>query len=293
MKLGVVFPQIETPPDPIAIRDYAQAVEGMGFDYLLAYDHVLGANPDRPEGWEGRPYKHTDPFHEIFVLFGYWAGLTEKIELVAGVLVLPQRQAALVAKQAAQIDVLSGGRLRLGVGVGWNYVEFEALNESFTNRGKRSDEMIELMNELWTKPLVTFDGKYHKVSDAGINPLPVQQPIPLWFGGYADVTFRRIARTGVGWMCGGGQTPEKAKPIVDKIRSYMEDEGRDPNTLGLDTWLPASKLSSDQWLSTAKGWQDIGATHISIETMRCGYETLDQHLATVKQFKETVGELQG
>ncbi|MEM7128958.1 MAG: LLM class F420-dependent oxidoreductase [Chloroflexota bacterium] len=292
MKLGVVFPQIESPADPIAIRDYAQAVEGMGFDYILAYDHVLGANPDRPEGWEGRPYKFSDPFQEIFVLFGYWAGVTEKIELAAGVLVLPQRQTALVAKQAAQIDVLSGGRLRLGVGVGWNYVEFEALNESFTNRGKRSDEMIELMNELWTKQLVTFDGKYHKVSDAGINPLPVQQPIPLWFGGYADATFRRIARYGTGWMCAGGQSPEVAKPIIDKIQGYMEDEGRDPHTLGLDMWLPASKIPTDQWLPSAQAWQAVGATHIAIETMRCGYENLDQHLATAKQFKEAVGELQ-
>lgn len=293
MKLGVVFPQIESPPDPIAIRDYAQAVEGMGFDYILAYDHVLGANPDRPGGWEGRPYRDTDPFQEIFVLFGYWAGLTTTLELAAGVLVLPQRQAALVAKQAAQIDVLSNGRLRLGVGVGWNDVEFEALNESFTNRGKRSEEMIELMQSLWTKPLVTFDGKYHKVSDAGINPLPVQQPLPVWFGGYADATFRRIAKYGTGWMCGGGQTPDGAKPVIDKIHSYMEDQGRDPSTLGLDTWLPASKLSSNQWLETAKGWQALGATHVAIETMRCGYENLDQHLATVKQFKETVGELQG
>lgn len=292
MKLGVVFPQIESPPDPIALRDYAQAVEGMGFDYILAYDHVLGANPDRPEGWEGRPYSYTDPFQEIFVLFGYWAGLTKTIEFAAGVLVLPQRQTALVAKQAAQIDVLSGGRLRLGVGVGWNHVEFEALNENIKNRGKRSAEQVELMQALWTKPLVTFEGKYHTVSDAGINPLPVQQPIPVWFGGYADATFRRIAKYGTGWMCAGGNTADSAKVNIDKIKSYMENEGRDPETLGLDCWLPASKLSSSEWLSAAKEWQGAGASHIAIETMGCGYENLDQHLETVKQFKETVGELQ-
>lgn len=292
MQIGVVFPQIETPPDPIAIRDYAQAVEGMGFDYLLAYDHVLGANPDRPEGWEGRPYKYTDSFHEIFVLFAYWAGLTERIELVAGVLVLPQRQTALVAKQAAQIDVLSGGRLRLGVGVGWNYVEFEALNEQFTNRGKRSEEQIELLQQLWTKPLVEFEGQFHKISDAGINPLPVQQPIPLWFGGYADVTYRRIAKYGVGWFP-GSQSPASARPKVDQIRKYMADAGRDPDTLGLDPWISASKAGPDQWLATAREWQSIGATHVAIDTMRCGYESLDQHLQTVTQFKEIAGELQG
>lgn len=291
MKLGVVFPQTETPPDPIAIRDYAQTVEGLGFDYLLAYDHVLGANPNRPEGWKGRPYKYSDSFHEIFVLFGYWAGLTKRLELVAGVLVLPQRQTALVAKQAAQIDVLSNGRLRLGIGVGWNYVEFEALNQEFSNRGRRSEEQIQLMQELWTKPLVVFEGKYHKVSDAGINPLPVQKPIPLWFGGYVDATFRRVARYGDGWFP-GRQSPESARPAVDKMRRYMEDEGRDPSTLGLAPWLSASSLSNDQWLAAANGWKKLGATHIAIETMRCGYENLDQHLLTVKTFKEIVGELQ-
>lgn len=290
MKLGAVFPQIEMPADPIAIRDYAQAIEGMGFDYLLAYDHVLGANPDRPEGWKGRPYAYTDPFHEIFVLFGYLAGLTTTLELVAGVLVLPQRQTALVAKQAAQIDVLSGGRLRLGVGVGWNHVEFEALNEDFTNRGKRQAEQIELMNELWTKPLVTFDGAYHKVSDAGINPLPVQRPLPVWFGGSADAALRRMARLGAGWLP-ARQTPESAKPTLDKIRGYVEDAGRDPADFGLDPWLANSITSRKDWSALAAAWQSLGATHLGIETMRCGY-SLDQHLEIAKQFMEEVGEFQ-
>lgn len=290
MKLGAVFPQIEMPADPIAIRDYAQAIEGMGFDYLLAYDHVLGANPDRPEGWTGRPYAYTDPFHEIFVLFGYLAGLTQTLELVAGVLVLPQRQTALVAKQAAQIDLLSGGRLRLGVGVGWNYVEFEALDEDFTNRGKRQAEQIELMNELWTKPLVTFDGAYHKVLDAGINPLPVQRPLPVWFGGSADAALRRMARLGAGWMP-ARQTPEKARPFIDKIHKYMEEAGRDPANFGLDPWLANSIMKPAEWKPLAKEWQQCGATHLAIETMRCGY-TLDQHLAIAKQFMAEVGEFQ-
>lgn len=290
MKLGAVFPQIEMPADPIAIRDYAQAIEGMGFDYLLAYDHVLGANADRPGGWEGRPYSHTDPFHEIFVLFGYLAGLTETLELVAGVLVLPQRQTALVAKQAAQIDVLSGGRLRLGVGVGWNYVEFEALDEDFSNRGKRQAEQIELMNELWTKPLVTFKGDYHTISDAGINPLPVQRPLPVWFGGSADAALRRMARLGAGWLP-SRQTPENARPVLDKIHGYMEEAGRDPATFGLDPWLAHSTMKRPEWKSLAKDWQQIGATHLGIETMRCGY-TLDQHLDVAKQFMEEVGEFQ-
>lgn len=290
MKLGAVFPQIEMPADPIVIRDYAQAIEGMGFDYLLAYDHVLGANPDRPEGWKGRPYSYTDPFHEIFVLFGYLAGLTTTLELVAGVLVLPQRQTALVAKQAAQIDVLSGGRLRLGVGVGWNHVEFEALDEDFTNRGKRQAEQIELMNELWTKPLVTFDGAYHKVSDAGINPLPVQRPLPVWFGGSADAALRRMARLGAGWLP-ARQTPESAQPTLDKIRGYLEEAGRDPADFGLDPWLANSVTKRTEWKSLAKEWQQAGATHLGIESMRCGY-TIEQHLEIAKQFMDEVGEFQ-
>lgn len=290
MKLGAVFPQIEMPADPIAIRDYAQAIEGMGFDYLLAYDHVLGANPDRPEGWNGRPYAYTDPFHEIFVLFGYLAGLTTTLELVAGVLVLPQRQTALVAKQAAQIDVLSGGRLRLGVGAGWNHVEFEALNEDFTNRGKRQAEQIRLMNELWTKPLVTFDGDYHQVFDAGINPLPVQRPLPVWFGGSADAALQRMARLGAGWMP-ASQMPESAKPTLDKIRGYVEDAGRNPADFGLDPWLAASKTKRGEWKPLAIAWQGLGATHLAVESMRCGY-SLDEHLGIAKQFMEEVGEFQ-
>jgi len=290
MKLGAVFPQIEMPADPIIIRDYAQAIEEMGFDYLLAYDHVLGANPDRPGGWKGRPYSYTDPFHEIFVLFGYLTGLTKTLEMVAGVLVLPQRQTALVAKQAAQLDVLSGGRIRLGVGVGWNDVEFEALNEEFSNRGKRQAEQIELMNELWSKPLVTFNGEFHTVSDAGLNPLPVQQPLPVWFGGYADAALRRMARLGAGWFP-GSQTPEKAGPTFNKIREYISEAGRDPASFGLDPWVSNSRSKRSDWTPLAKEWQQIGATHLALETMRCGY-SIDQHLDAAKQFIEEVGEFQ-
>ena len=291
MKLGVVFPQIEMPADPMIIRDYAQAVEGMGFDYLLAFDHVLGASPDRPGGLSG-PYKHTDPFHEIFILFGYLAGITQSLELVTGVLVLPQRQTALVAKQAAQIDLLSGGRLRLGVGIGWNYVEYEALNKEFSTRGRRCAEQVLLMRELWTKELVTFHGKHHTVNAAGINPLPIQRPIPVWFGGYADVALRRIGRLGDGWMP-ARTSVEDAKPMLDKIYAAMDEAGRDRSEFGIDPWIGGASLPRRQWLPRAREWQATGATHMAIDTMNCGFDTIDQHLEMIRHFKEEVGEVQG
>ena len=178
MKLGVVFPQTEIGADPVAVRDYVQAAESLGYDHMIAYDHVLGANAASRPGWEGT-YQHTDMFHEPFVLFGYLAGITRSIEFVTGIVILPQRQTVLVAKQAAEVDVLSGGRLRLGIGIGWNAIEYEALGEDFHNRGRRSEEQIELMRALWTQELVTYEGRWHKVTDAGLNPLPARRPIPV------------------------------------------------------------------------------------------------------------------
>jgi probable F420-dependent oxidoreductase len=193
VKIGVVFPQTEIGRDPAVIRDYAQAVEAMGYTHILAFDSVVGANPDRPGGWTSQ-YDYRHAFHEPFVLFGFLAGVTRSIELVTGVVILPQRQTALVAKQAAEVDVLSGGRLRLGIGVGWNPVEFEALGEHIENRGKRVEEQLEVMRLLWTRELVTYQGQWHRVPDAGIRPLPVQQPIPVWMGGEAEAVLRRAAR---------------------------------------------------------------------------------------------------
>jgi probable F420-dependent oxidoreductase len=225
MKIGVVFPQIEFKPDPIAVRDYAQAVEGLGFSHMHAYDHVLGANPERPGGWTG-PYTFLNPFFEPFVLFSYLAGLTHKIEFGTGILILPQRQTALVAKQAATLDVLSNGRLRLGVGNGWNEVEYIALGENFHNRGKRMEEQVALMRLLWTQPLVNFSGHWHNIPDAGINPLPVQRPIPVWFGGTDDKVLRRMARIGDGWMV-NFRTFEQARSALDQLNQYLEEAGLD------------------------------------------------------------------
>ena len=182
MRLGAIFPQTEIGADPSAVKDFAQAAEDLGYEHILVFDHVLGADHTKRDGWD-RPYNKNDMFHEPFVMFGYLGAITEKIEFTTGVLILGQRQTSLVAKQAAEVDVLTGGRLRLGIGIGWNEVEYEALGESFSNRGRRSEEQIELLRLLWTQESVDFDGRYHKVTNAGINPLPVQRPIPIWLGG--------------------------------------------------------------------------------------------------------------
>lgn len=195
MKIGVIFPQTEIGTDPIAIRDYAAAAEEAGYDHLVAYDHVIGANPASRPGWKP-PYDHRNIFHEPFVLFGFLAAVTMRVELVTGIVILPQRQTVLVAKQAAAVDVLSRGRLRLGIGIGWNPVEYEALGENFHNRGRRSEEQVALLRLLWGGELVNFEGKWHKISDAGINPLPIRRSIPIWFGGNSEPVLKRVGQIG-------------------------------------------------------------------------------------------------
>lgn len=206
MRIGVIFPQIEFGPDPGAIRAYAQTAQALGFSHILGFDHVLGADPARRPGWGSR-YTHQHLFHEPFVLFGCFAAAAPGLELVTGVIILPQRQTALVAKQAAEIGILSGGNFRLGVGIGWNKVEYEALNENFHNRGRRCDEQIQLLRELWTNPVVNFESRYHTVVAAGLNPLPVQQPIPIWIGGDSDAAAARVGRLGNGWIRTAGPMP--------------------------------------------------------------------------------------
>src|SRR5438876_9867908 len=230
MQIGVTFPQTEIGADPVAIRDYAQAAEGLGYSHLLAFDHVLGADPAHRPGWQG--YTHRSMFHEPFVLFGYLAALT-RLELVPGVIILPQRQTVLVAKQAAEVDVLTSGKLRLGVGIGWNAVEFEGLGMDFHNRGRRLEEQIQVMRDLWTKPSVTFEGRYHRITAAGINPMPVQRPIPVWIGGSAESAIKRAAELADGYF---PQRPlEGGWPATfEKIRGWVGAAGRNPATFGID-----------------------------------------------------------
>jgi probable F420-dependent oxidoreductase len=288
VKIGVVFPQTEIGGDPVAVRDYVQAAEQMGFNHLLAFDHVLGANAgSRPE-WSGA-YRHTDMFHEPFVLFGYLAGITESIELVTGVIILPQRQTVLVAKQAAAVDVLSGGRLRLGVGIGWNAVEYEALGENFYNRGRRSEEQIEVLRALWTEELVTLDKRWHKITDAGLNPLPVQRPIPIWFEGRADPVLRRVARVGDGWFP-LFPPDDEGRQLVETMRGYARDAGRSPDDIGIESWFSMRNGGPEEWARFINAWEGLGATHVSLNTMGTALDSPDGHIEAIRRFKEAVGE---
>ena len=270
MKLGVVFPQTEIGSDPSVIRDYAQAAEGAGYDHVLAFDHVLGAKEERFDKLGRRPpYTDQSPFHEIFVLFGYLAACTRRLELVSGIVILPQRQTALVAKQAAAIDVLSGGRLRLGVGIGWNHVEYEALNESFQTRGRRVSEQIAVMRRLWTEPLVNFTGEYHTLDRAGINPLPVQRPIPVWMGGMAEPVLKRVAEISDGWFP-QFQPGDASSQTLDRMRAYMKDAGRPFSAVGIEGRFTYGIGGAAEWNKRACEWRDLGATHLSVNTMGSG-----------------------
>ena len=285
MKIGVVFPQVEIGTDPLAIRDYAQAVEGLGYTHILAFDHVLGANPDRPGGWKG-PYTYRHMFHEPLVLFGFLGAVTRRVELVTGILILPQRQTALVAKQAAEVDVLSGGRLRLGVAVGWNPVEFEALGEDFTTRGERIEEQIEVMRALWTRELVTVRGQWHGIPDAGIHPLPVQRPIPIWMGGESEPVLRRTARLADGWFPHFRPGPP-AQAIVDRLHGYVRDAGRDPASFGIEGRITVARLGPGEWGSEIAAWRAMrGITHLCIHTVDMELKSPDDHVEVLRRFKQ-------
>lgn len=282
MRIGLVFPQTEFGHDAAALRDYAQAAEALGYSHILAYDHVLGANPARPGGWRG-PYTHLDSFLEPFVLFSFMAAVTQTLEFATGILILPQRETALVAKQSATLDAISGGRFRLGIGTGWNEVEYVALAQDFHTRGKRQEEQIAVLRQLWTQELVTFAGRWHTIPDAGLNPLPVQRPIPLWFGGHADAVLERLARLGDGWMP-GFRNAAAAGDHLARLDKYLADNGRTRGDIGLEPRLHWSDGDLDHLSATLAGWKAIGATHVSLNTMGTGFTTPKQHMAAVERF---------
>ncbi len=286
MKIGAVFPQLEIGADPGAIRAYVEAVEDMEYSYILIYDHVLGADSVSRPGWNGY-YDHKDMFHEIMVLFGYMAAISSKLELVTGVLVSPQRETALIAKQAAEVDILTGGKLRLGIGVGWNAVEFEALNQDFHNRGKRIEEQVAVMRELWTKEVVNFKGRWHTINAAGINPLPVQRPIPVWMGGKSDIVLRRIARMGDGWF---PQYPPDAtgRAEIEKLRAYVREAGRDPSSVGIDARLNMRNTPESKWAEEVQAWREIKVTHLHVNTMSAGFKKPDDHIKALRRLKHLV-----
>jgi probable F420-dependent oxidoreductase len=281
VKLGAVFPQTEIGVDPGGVRAYAEAVEEIGFHHLHAYDHVLGADRARHPHLTG-PYRTEHMFHEILVLFGYLAAATSWIELVTGVVIAPQRQTALLAKQAAAIDVLSGGRLRLGLGIGWNDVEYEALGMNFHDRGRRFEEQIELLRLLWAEPVLDFEGRWHRVTAAGLNPLPVQRPIPIWIGGSAEAALRRAARLADGYF---PQRPlEGGWPrTIELIREWVREAGRDPAAFGIDARISVAEGGPEEWRASAEEWRALGATHLTLVTMGAGFEGPDGHVARLRE----------
>jgi probable F420-dependent oxidoreductase len=287
LEIGVTFPQTEIGDNPGEIRAYAQAVEALGYRYILAYDHVLGADVSVRPGWSG-PYTSESMFHEPFVLFGYLAGITTAIGLVTGVIILPQRQTALVAKQAAEVDVLSGGRLRLGIGIGWNEVEYRALGQHFHDRGARSEEQIAVLRALWAETVITFHGRWHTIEAAGINPLPPRRTIPIWIGGYAEATLKRVARIGDGWIT-FRPPDETMRAAIARLSDYARDAGRDPATIGIESQLSLRSVAEDRWQAYVDGWRALGARYLCLNTMGMGLTSVDQHIAVLQRAAETLG----
>jgi probable F420-dependent oxidoreductase len=276
---------------------YAQAAEGLGYAYLVAPDHVLGANPSADHGGR-RVGTSANAYHDPFVLFGFLSGCTQRIGFAVGVLILAQRQAVLVAKQAASLDLLSGGRFRLRIGVGWNEVEFIGLNENFHNCGKRSVEQVQVMQALWAEPHVNFAGEFHHIDEAGINPRPASGRVPIWYGGHAEATFRRCARYGDGYMPLAYPAGEAALAAFAKLRALTRDAGRDPAAMGLEVWVSPGIGSERDWRREIKFWKDAGVTHVTAHTTyasahhkRIGGHSVADHLTALTRYREAVADL--
>ena len=283
MKLGVVFPQTEIGTDPEVVARFATTAEAAGYDHIIVFDHVLGANTASRPGWQG-PYTSESLFHEPFVLYGYLAGLTTTLEFVTAVIILPQRQTALVAKQAASLDVLSRGRLRLGIGTGWNDVEYEALGENFHDRGVRSEEQIDLMRKLWSEETIDYDGRWHKITDAGLNPLPVGRSIPIWLGGMAAAVIERVGRIADGWF--PFFNPDLA-PQLEAMREAARAAGRSPADIGVECMQPMGDAGAKE-LDRLKSLADMGVTHTAVITMNQGLADPVAHVDAISRYWDQV-----
>ena len=285
MKLGVVFPQTEIGTDPGMVAEFAATAEATGYDHLIAYDHVLGAGTANRKDWQG-PYTSESLFHEPFVLFGYLAGLTQTLELVSAVIILPQRQTALVAKQAACVDVLCKGRLRLGIGTGWNAVEYEALAENFHDRGARSEEQIDVMRKLWADDIISYEGKWHTITEAGLNPLPPNRRIPVWLGGMAPQVLHRVGRIADGWF--PFFNPNLAEQL-QTVRGAARDAGRDPADIGIECMAPMGD-AGEKARHRLRHMQDLGVTHTAVVTMNAGLDGPRAHIDAIKRFWDVAGD---
>jgi len=283
MQLNAFFPTRDIGSDPAKIRDWAQATEDFGYDCIEVADHVFGAAAR--DGWTPT-YTEKDPFHETLTTLAFLAAVTTRIKLSSGVLILPQRQTGLVAKQAAEIDILSGGRLRLGVGVGWNFVEYESLGADWKTRGAREAEQVELMRRLWTEDLVSFSGRFHQLNQISIVPPPVQRPIPVWFGGSSDAAVKRAARLGDGWMPIMAPDDQAAAKLA-ALREHLRAFGRDPEKFGLEGWLRMSEPDPQLWAAAAEGWKKLGAQIVMLYPMY-RIASFAEQIETLRRFKAAV-----
>lgn len=295
MNLGAIFPTTEIGDDPAAIRDWAQTAESLGYSHIVVYDHVLGAVHEGRTPPLAGPYTEDDAFHEPFVLLAYLAAATTRIQLSTGVLILPQRQTALVAKQAAELALLSGGRLRLGVGTGWNSVEYESLGVPFDDRGRRLDEQVELLRRLWRERVVDFRGDFHRVDRAGLLPLPPDE-IPVWFGGFTKVALRRAARVGDGFLF--GTTPRRMRGLLGDLHARLDAADRDRADFGTDAVVDFSQ-GPDAWREEREVWREAGGTHLSLRAMdtaaefvgakRVGYKGPADYIAALETVSRELG----
>jgi probable F420-dependent oxidoreductase len=298
MQLGASMPIADIGAGSAPVRDYAQAAEGLGFDYLQAPDHVLGANAETAGPEARRIGTNAAAYHDPFVMCSFLAGCTKRIGFAAGVLILAQRQAVLVAKQAACLDALCEGRFRLGIGVGWNEVEFIGLGETFSNRGKRSEEQVRVMQALWANPAVDFTGEFHRIPDAGINPRPASGRVPVWFGGHAEATFRRAAKYGDGFMPLAYPPGEEMLAAFDKLRRLTSEAGRDPAAMGIEVWVSPGVGTPDDWRRDMVFFKQAGVTHVTAHTTftsghhkRIEGTGFNDHLSAITRYREAVADL--
>jgi len=281
MQLNAFFPSLDIGNDPARIRDWAQAAEDLGYAYIEVPDHVFGATAR--DGWVPL-YNEKDPFHETFVTLGFLAAVTKTIRLSSGVLIAPQRQTGVIAKQAAEVDLLSGGRLRLGIGLGWNHVEYDALGAEWKTRGARQAEQVELLRRLWSEDLLSFNGRFHNLKDVSIVPPPVQRPIPIWFGGSSDAVVTRAARLGDGWMPIMAPDAQAAQKL-EALRAQLKSFGRESARFGIEAWLRMHQADPEAWAAAADGWRRLGADMVMLYPMY-RIRNLDGHIETLRRFKE-------
>jgi probable F420-dependent oxidoreductase len=285
VQIGVIYPQTELPTDAGTVRAYVRMVEELGYRHFEIYDHVLGADPAVHTGWQ-RAYDVDTTFHEPLVFYGFLAAIT-RLELVTGIIVAPQRQTALLAKQAAEVDILSEGRFRLGIGAGWNTVEYDALGQDFSTRGKRQEEQIGLLRRLWTERSVTYEGTFDRIVGAGLAPLPVQRPIPIWIGGSSPAAYRRMGRLADGWFPRVEPGPDLDEAL-NIIATAATEAGRDPATIGMDARIKQGAAGTADLLRDAELWGNAGATHLSVDTMGAGLSGLDAHLDALAKAAEAL-----